>query len=158
MATHGDHDELAVQQALAAGAGYVGLVASPKRSESIRDFLRKRGFSDEDLAPLDAPAGLDIQARLPEEIALSILARIVQLRRNVDSIEWSDSEVGIEDSCESQSESAGENAVDPVCGMTVKLSGATNVYKYEGVDYFFCCGGCLAKFSVEPMRYIEPSP
>ena len=158
VATHGDHDELAVEQALAAGATYVGLVASPKRSKSIRDFLKAKEFSDEDLAPVDAPAGLDIQARLPEEIALSILARIVQLRRNVDSIEWSGSEARSDDSPGAVSDPTEDSAVDPVCGMTVKLSGATNVYKYGGIDYYFCCGGCIAKFSAEPERYLGQSP
>ncbi len=158
VATHGDHDELAVMQALSGGASYVGLVASPKRSESICEFLRRKGFSDQDLSAVDAPAGLDIQARLPEEIALSILARIVQLRRNLESIEWSGSEASTEDVQESKSDPADDSAVDPVCGMTVKLSGATNIFKYEGIDYYFCCGGCLVKFSAEPERFLGQSP
>jgi xanthine dehydrogenase accessory factor len=158
VATHGDHDELAVERALAAGAGYVGLVASPKRSDSIRAFLRTKGFSEEDLTRVDAPAGLDIQARLPEEIALSILARVVQLRCNTEAIDWSDSEESVAESVAADPELSAEIAIDPICGMTVKPSGASNVYKYEGVDYYFCCGGCMAKFSAGPERYLTQNP
>jgi xanthine dehydrogenase accessory factor len=158
VATHGDHDELAVERALTAGAGYVGLVASPKRSESIRAYLSAKGFSEEDLGRVDAPAGLDIQARLPEEIALSIVARIVQLRRNADTIDWFESKDSASESGEGGSEPSARTAIDPICGMTVKLSGALNVYNYKGVDYYFCCGGCLAKFSAEPETYLAQIP
>ena len=87
VATHGDHDEIAVEHALRARAPYVGLVASGKRAESIRGFLEGRGLGGDELEALHAPAGLDIQARRHDEIALSILAEIVQLRRGAERTE-----------------------------------------------------------------------
>jgi xanthine dehydrogenase accessory factor len=78
IATHGNYDELALEQILKAEPSYVGLVASPKRADAVRDYLRGQGLTDTDLLPLKAPAGLDIQARRGDEIALSIMAEIVQ--------------------------------------------------------------------------------
>ena len=86
VASHGNYDELALEKLLAANPGYVGLVASRKRAEGVRDYLLEQGLSETDLLPLKAPAGLDIQARRGDEIALSIMAEIVQRRRNAEEI------------------------------------------------------------------------
>lgn len=86
VATHGNYDELALEKLLAANPGYVGLVASRKRAEAVRDYLLDQGLTDSNLLSLKAPAGLDIQARRGDEIALSIMAEIVQRRRNAEEI------------------------------------------------------------------------
>ena len=86
VASHGNYDELALEKLLAANPGYVGLVASRKRAEGVRDYLLDQGLTNTDLLPLKAPAGLDIQARRGDEIALSIMAEIVQRRRNAEEI------------------------------------------------------------------------
>jgi xanthine dehydrogenase accessory factor len=75
----GDHESM--QHVLRAGVGYVALIASRKRSQLVLDFLRQEGFSEQDLARVDAPAGLDLGARTPEEIALSVVSKIVMMRR-----------------------------------------------------------------------------
>jgi len=82
VASHGNYDEPALEAALASEAAYVALVASKKRREAVLDYLRSSGLAEEKLARLKCPAGLDFGAVTPEEIALSILAEIVQLRRN----------------------------------------------------------------------------
>lgn len=151
VATHGDHDEIAVERALAAGAGYVGLVASPRRASSVRDYLRSRGVDEHDVQRVDAPAGLDIGARSPREIALSILAGTVEFQRSRESIDWPREESG---EVVSAVRSTDEEAIDPVCGMTVKQAGAAHVYRYDGTDYFFCCRACQTKFSQNPMDYL----
>ncbi|MEM7111697.1 MAG: XdhC family protein [Chloroflexota bacterium] len=87
VATHGNFDELALAQILQAQPSYVGLVASGKRATAVRDYLRFQGLSDTDMLPLKAPAGLDIQARRGDEIALSIMAEIVQRRRNAELLD-----------------------------------------------------------------------
>lgn len=81
VATHGNYDELALERILGAGPEYVGLVASPRRAAAVRDLLMEGGLTPAQLEPLKAPAGLDIQARRGDEIALSIMAEIVQRRR-----------------------------------------------------------------------------
>jgi xanthine dehydrogenase accessory factor len=81
VASHGRGEEEALGRALRSGVPYVGLVASRRRGEAVVGALREQGVSDEELARLHTPAGLDIGARGPEEIALSILAEIVAVRR-----------------------------------------------------------------------------
>lgn len=83
VASGGKFDEDAVELALQTNSNYVALVANKKRAQEIRRSLELRGESPEKLARVRAPAGLDIGAQGPEEIALSILAEIVvENRRN----------------------------------------------------------------------------
>ncbi len=151
VASHGEGDEIALEHALTSEAPYVGLVASPKRAASIRKYLAVRGVSEERLADLHAPAGLDLGAREPEEIALSILAQIVQLRRATGRFEW-EAEAGPADAAEAGEAPAA--ARDPVCGMSVEIAGAVHVHEHDGSAFYFCCGGCLARFAAEPERYL----
>jgi xanthine dehydrogenase accessory factor len=155
VATHGEHDEVALEHALESRAAYVGLVASRKRAGSIRNYLGVRGIDEERLAAFHAPAGLDIQAREPEEIALSILAEIVQLRRGAAGFEWSGEVADPAAAPEGDSAAidTSEVAIDPICGMTVEVAGCANVHEHEGSRYYFCCGGCLARFAEEPERF-----
>jgi xanthine dehydrogenase accessory factor len=78
VASHGRDEEPALSAALDAGVPYVGLVASPRRGRAVVSAL---DVSDDDRARVHTPAGLDIGARTPEEIALSILAELVATRR-----------------------------------------------------------------------------
>jgi molybdenum cofactor cytidylyltransferase len=77
VASRGKFDEEAVEQALRVKSAYVALVANKKRAQEIRRNLQSRGETEENLAKMHAPAGLDIGAETPEEIALSIMAEIV---------------------------------------------------------------------------------
>jgi YHS domain-containing protein len=81
VASHGNYDEDALAWALGTPAAYVALVASPRRAEAVRAYLRETGVDEAALTRLKCPAGLDLGAVTPEEIALSILAETVQLRR-----------------------------------------------------------------------------
>jgi xanthine dehydrogenase accessory factor len=81
VSTQGRGDEAALQAALAIDADYVAFVGSRKKAETLRAALAKRGVNVERLAKLKAPAGLDLGAITPDEIALSILAEIVAARR-----------------------------------------------------------------------------
>ena len=153
VATHGEQDEITVEYALESSAAYVGLVSSPKRAGSIRSYLEKRGISADRLSALRAPAGLDIQAREPEEIALSILAEIVQVLRSGESFEWPQKTAGATE--EKPSTPASETAVDPVCGMTVDIATSQHVHHHAGESYYFCCSGCLARFSSEPELFVS---
>ena len=74
-------DDLALRRALEGGAAYVSLVASRKRAKIVFETVIAQGVSPERLESVRAPAGIDIGAVTPEEIALSILSEIVQIRR-----------------------------------------------------------------------------
>lgn len=87
VATHGNYDELALEKILPHQPTYVGLVASPTRATAVRDYLTQSGLSETDFLPLKSPAGLDIQARRGDEIALSIMAEIIQRRRNAELLD-----------------------------------------------------------------------
>ncbi len=144
VATHGNYDEEALEWALDAGAAYVALVASPKRAEAVLQYLRETGVAEARLARLKCPAGLDIGASTPEEIALSILAEIVQLRRRTPET-LAQSETPTPTRTE---------AIDPVCGMTVEIATARYVAAHAGQTYYFCSAGCRRSFEKEPEKYL----
>jgi xanthine dehydrogenase accessory factor len=81
VATQGKRDREALAAALTSGAPYVAFVGSRKKSETLRAAMAQMDVPAEQIGSLHAPAGLDIGAATPEEIALSILAEIVQERR-----------------------------------------------------------------------------
>jgi xanthine dehydrogenase accessory factor len=81
VSTQGRGDEAALQAALAIDAAYVAFVGSRKKAEALRESLAARGVAPERLARLKAPAGLDLGAITPDEIAISILAEIIAARR-----------------------------------------------------------------------------
>ncbi len=81
VATQGKRDRQALSAALRSGAGYVAFIGSRKKTAKLKEQLAARGVDPEKLEALHAPAGLDLGAVTPEEIALSVLAEIVQERR-----------------------------------------------------------------------------
>lgn len=142
VAAHGKGELDALRRALEAGVPYVGLVASPKRGAALIEELREDGVTDELLERLECPAGLAIDARTPPEVALSILARVIQTRRGGG---WEPA-LKIPAALE-----PAEFAVDPICGMTVPALDSTPHVVHEGETVYFCCEGCLAKFQQEHM-------
>ena len=85
VSTQGRGDEAALLAALSVDAEYVAFVGSRKKAEALKSALSKRGVEPERLARLKAPAGLDLGAITPDEIAISILAEIVAVRRGKQS-------------------------------------------------------------------------
>jgi len=139
IATMGENDEEALAAAIAARCPYIAVVASRKRFAEMCEALLERGIPREALDQVHNPAGLDIGARLPEEVALSILAEIVEHRR-------------------AQPRSAPvdvpASATDPVCGMTVEVATARHRATHAGHEYFFCNPRCREKFLADPVRFL----
>jgi xanthine dehydrogenase accessory factor len=81
VSTQGRGDEAALLAALVVDVDYVAFVGSRRKAEALKKMLAERGVVPERLAKLKAPAGLDLGAITPDEIAISILAEIVALRR-----------------------------------------------------------------------------
>jgi xanthine dehydrogenase accessory factor len=146
VATHGDLDADALERVLDGEAGYVSLVASRKRAAAILERLRRRGMAPARIGRLKAPAGLDIGALTPAEIAVSILAEIVQTRRSRKA-----SEAELEHEARSTKAEAG--AFDPVCGMRVEIATARYRSEASGRAIYFCCLGCKETFDRDPQRY-----
>ena len=163
VATQGVWDEEALAAALARDATYVGLVASPTRAAVVRAWLRdEAGIPDDRLAALRAPAGLDLGAETAEEIALSILAELVQVRRGTAAFVASPGPAtlaGATPAAEPVIQPVVDDIVllDPVCGMTVAREHARHLAEHEGVVYAFCSMGCRTSFIREPTAYIPAS-
>ncbi|MFN8506198.1 MAG: XdhC family protein [Dehalococcoidia bacterium] len=82
MVTRGHkQDEIALRRVLGRGAGYVGMIGSKRRTAAVLSHLKEEGFDAGELAAVRTPIGLDIGAETPEEIALSIMAEVLMLRR-----------------------------------------------------------------------------
>ena len=153
VASHGHYDELALEYALRSRAPYVSLVASKTRAAAVLDYLKAQGLSEEEMSRLKYPAGLDIQARRGDEIALSIMAEIVQHRRNAEAFDVETLLKGIDLSLQPT------EALDPVCGMTVQIEGAEFQTDYNGQTFYFCCEGCKTSFEDDPEQYLsKPAP
>ena len=146
VAAHGRDELAALRRALEAGVPYVGLVASRVRGAAVVAELRAEGVAEHRLAALETPAGLDIGARTPEEIALSILARIVAVRRGEQTVS-----VRVVAPTEGLA-----TAIDPVCGMAVAAADGTPHVDHEGRRVYFCCEGCRTAFEHDPPRYLAP--
>jgi xanthine dehydrogenase accessory factor len=133
VAAHGRDERAILAAALEAGVRYVGLVASSKRGAAVLDELREDGVPDELLERIDTPAGLDIGARSPAEIALSILASIIEERRRSSTTprSWA---------------AAPPTAIDPICGMTVLVAADALSAEQDGETHYFCGEGCKQAF------------
>jgi xanthine dehydrogenase accessory factor len=142
VAAHGKGELDALRRGLEAGLPYVGLVSSRRRGAALVEELRADGVTDEQLARLDCPAGVAIDARTPGEISVSIFARIIQTRRS-GSYE--------PPLTSPRTESPPAFAVDPICGMTVMAEPSTPHVEHEGATVYFCCEGCKTKFQQEHM-------
>ena len=145
VATHADSDEEVLDRVLRTDAGYVSLVASRRRAGVILESLERRGLPPERRSRLKAPAGLDIGAVTPEEIAVSILAEIIQHRR-------SDKTRGLEAEAQSTPTVRIESK-DPICGMTVDNVSAKFRSEFSGRTVYFCCRHCKEMFDQNPDRY-----
>ena len=129
VAGHGREELPALKAGLEAGLPYVGLVASRRRGVGVLGELKSDGVAQELLDRIDTPAGLDIGARTPEEIAVSILAKIVAVRR--------------------APRTTPATAVDPICGMTVTVVPGTPSVEHDGETVYFCREGCKAEFELQ---------
>jgi xanthine dehydrogenase accessory factor len=145
VATHADFDEDVLDTVLRTEAGYVSLVASRRRAGVILERLAQRGVAPARLGRLKAPAGLDIGAVTPGEIAISILAELIQRHRDEKSATV-ETESGL-------APVALTEAQDPICGMLVQVATARYRSEVAGRLVYFCCGRCQETFDRDPARH-----
>ncbi|MEV6299939.1 XdhC family protein [Actinoplanes sp. NPDC051861] len=166
----GRDEDRAIRAALDAGVGLIALIASHKRSSVLLDDM---GLTPGERARIRPHAGIEIGARTPKEISLAVLAEIVREMR-VGGLAAGSAEPapsGAAPHAEAAAlASAGPEfvagptlpvgpaafpepdipagtAIDPVCGMTVVIGPDTPHGVVDGQDYWFCCPGCLKKFT-----------
>jgi xanthine dehydrogenase accessory factor len=143
VSTQGDGDEEALEKAVLSSATHVAFVASKVKAAKILEFLKDRAVSPARLSQVRAPAGLDIHASSPEEIAVSVLAEIVQLNGTRNVAAKAKKELPV----------AAPEAKDPICGMAVNASSAKYKSEFHGNPFFFCCAGCKQTFDKQPEKY-----
>lgn len=173
VATQGQWDEEAVAALLRRDVSYLGLVASPRRAQAVRDYLETEEVPAERIAALRAPAGIDLGAETPAEVATSILAELIQVRRGRASFVASPGPATLAGPAEVTAASepivAGHGPVDaadpdagpadivlldPVCGMTVEPEQVRHLAEHGGVVYAFCCLACRTRFVRDPDSFL----
>jgi xanthine dehydrogenase accessory factor len=146
VVTMGQWDYEALLAALSLEPAYLGVVASRRRFAELRALVAGRTPPDA-LAQVRNPAGLDLGAKLPEEIALSILAEIVQLRRAAER----------QPGLGAPAQAAEETALDPICGMTVVVARARHTVEHAGRTWYFCNARCKERFLATPETWASTS-
>lgn len=139
ISSHGGDEQRAIREALDAGVPFIGLVASTKRGTALVDEM---DLTKSELARVHTPVGLTIGAVTPHEIAVAILAQIIQAIRtegiSAASAHGASTELPRAD-----------QAIDPVCGMTVVIGSDTPHAVVDGQDYWFCCPACRDRYVTE---------
>ncbi len=139
VASHGRDDEgMLLEAAVRAGVPYVGLVASRKRGTAVIEML---DLSHDQKALIHSPAGLDIGARTPDGVAISILAHIVQTMSSATKPETP--------------KIVCDTAIDPVCGMSVAMIPESIHADFNDVTVWFCASGCLKAYSANPGAFVS---
>jgi xanthine dehydrogenase accessory factor len=166
VATQGDSDEEALESALRTQAAAVLMIASRRKTQQLRDAMRARGIDEKRLEALHAPAGPDVHARTPQEIALGAVAGLVAMRHTLEQASANSTPVAGAETlavlpdaspCESMAsiEPPPARYVNPVCGMMVDIASARHVVEAEGERVYFCCDGCKLEFERAPGKYID---
>src|SRR5215471_20357725 len=144
VSTQGEDDEEALEKAVTAGARYTAFVASRVKSQKVFEYLRKRGIAEERLSKVRVPAGLDIHAASPEEIAISILSEIIQVKGT---------RTLVAPAAKMTLPLLGREARDPICGMMVEVGEAKYKSDFRGSSFYFCCPRCKQTFDQQPEKY-----
>jgi xanthine dehydrogenase accessory factor len=140
VASQGHYDELALEALLAQPLAFVGLLASRRRAANVFAVLAQHGVPAERIASVHNPVGLDIGARSPGEVAVSVLAEIIA--RSPAPILADDGTNGV------------SGGVDPVCGMDVDPVNAMHRFEHAGTPYVFCSAGCRNAFAADPASFV----
>ncbi len=148
VATQGHDDEDVLERAVAARPAYLGLVGSRRRGATVLGYLAERGVPQDQLDRVRVQAGLDLGSTTHQEIAVAILAELVQLRAS-GALAGS----RVSTSATGSARKRTQPARDPVCGMTVSPDGRP--VRYEDADYYFCCAGCRQAFEQDPGAYVK---
>ena len=148
VCTQGEEDDIMLEAAVKAKPKYLAFVASKKKANSIFIGLKKRDVSFDDLKKIKTPAGIDINAKTPEEVAISILAEIIEINRTENMVgtaskNGEDSDVLNEDLY-----------INPVCKIPIQKSTAKHTLHHKGESVYFCCDGCKDSFEKDPFSYI----
>lgn len=151
VCTQGEGDADALAAALSLDCPYLSFVASRMKANGIYRELHDRGIGFDRLGKIKTPAGLDIGAKTPQEVAISILAEIIQDFRQPANTGDGDLPGQATETVELNNE---DYYLNPVCNIPIQKSTARHVLEYEGEQVYFCCDGCKVSFEREPEKYM----
>jgi len=150
VATQGAQDEKALQEALKKDRSYLGFVASRKKMAGVSQFLLDAGCESEAVHGIRSPVGIDIKAKSPNEVAVSILAEIIQVKNTQSPRTLGE----IFDAGRSK-QSSTPYYINPVCGVPIDKNHYKHVIEYLGEKVYFCCDECKIKFQATPEKYMN---
>ena len=174
VASQGHYDEPVLEPLLLSGVGFVGLLASRKRAATVRELLELQGVSPALTAQIRNPVGLDIDAKTPAEVAVSIVAEIIAARGNAKPM-FTDSS-RYDAAAHRSSATVGERlaspavqtvssvglpspragfALSPVDGEEIEIATAVHFTELNGQTYYFTCANCKRRFLKNPALFLE---
>ncbi len=150
VVTQGEGDETALLEAVKKESAYLGFVASKKKFIAIKEYLQSSGVDQQKIDAIVSPAGIDINAKKPEEVAISIMAQIIEIKNSKAA------PLTFEkfDAIKADGGKAPVYYINPVCGVPVDMNNPKHVVEYKNEKVYFCCDGCKVKFDAEPERYM----
>jgi len=146
VCTQGEGDLESLATALNMNAQYLAFVSSPIKAQAIYTDLRTQGVTFDKLKTIKSPAGMDLGAKLPEEVAISILAEIIHKFRKENKNASEGEALAIPND---------EFYMNPVCNIPINKSTAKYVLEHAGEKVYFCCDGCKVSFEKHPEKYIS---
>ncbi len=149
ICTQGENDAEALQLVVDQPCFYKGFVASAKKKTALFESLIEKGFKKEKINEIHSPAGININAKKPEEVAISILSEIIKEQNNLPvSGFMAFNQTGPQSGRPTY-------YINPVCGIPVDMNSPKHIVEYNGEKIYFCCDGCKVKFDAEPHKYVK---
>ena len=149
VCTQGEGDLEALEKALSINGAHLSFVASRKKANGIFSDLRTKGIPFDQLKTIKTPAGLNLGAKTPDEVAISILAEIIQHFRTSEAAQKNESSASQKMKIPNK-----DFYMNPVCNIPVQKSTAKHVLDYKNEKVYFCCDGCKVSFEKEPEKYM----
>ena len=151
VATMGDGDEDVLTALATASPAHIGFVASKEKSSGIFQYLRDNGISENYIKQIKSPAGLELGAETLPEIAFSVMAELIQLKKK----QQSDSKSKQKLDSKAPAVQVLSEAIDPICGMKVDVASAKHSSNYQSKTFYFCCLRCKNTFEANPAQYAK---
>jgi len=144
VCTQGEADAQSLEMAIKQKPDYLAFVSSRLKANAIFNELRAKGVSFDDLKKIKTPAGLDLGAKTPHEVAISILAEIIKQYRDDTVQDQGGTDIELSDAY----------YMNPVCNIPIQKSTAKYVLDYKDEKVYFCCDGCKVSFEKDPKKYM----
>ncbi len=149
ICTQGENDEQALELVLPQQVFYKGFVASLKKRTALFKNLAEQGIENDKMEAIHSPAGININAKTPQEVAVSILAEIIQEKNSLQPTGFN------EFFAAGAGAAATQYYINPVCGIPVDINNPKHVVEYNDEKVYFCRDGCKVQFDADPAKYLK---